>query len=351
MNHILQSFFLLLATATDRQLAKYVEYLKAENRILRDHLPKRIHLTNRERNRLIRFGKPLGSAIRNLIAIVTPRTFMRWITTKKSKQPKKGPGRPRKEVDVRKLVLSIAKETGWGYTRILGELKKLGICSISRSTVVNILKTAGVDPGPNRGAGSWHDFLKRHSSTLWACDFFTKKVWTMRGPIDLFVLFFIHHGTRRVHIGGSTAHPNAAWMVDRAKEFSKICRQRCPNNMILLRDMDTKFTCQFDDILNSEGIEVRRVGPRSPNMNAIAERWVQSVQQECLDYFYVFGERHLRHIVDEYVDHFNQERPHQSLGNRVPFPTENSTGPWNGARRVECHHRLGGLLKHNRLAA
>lgn len=351
MTRVLQSFFLLLATATDRQLAKYVEYLKAENRILRDRLPKRIVLSARERNRLIRLGQPLGSANRNLITVVTPRTFLRWIAGETTQTRRRQPGRPQTEEARRQLVLRIAKDTGWGYTRILGELKKLGVTSISRSTVVNILKSAGVDPGPKRGEGSWQDFLKRHAESLWACDFFSKKVWTLGGRIDVYVLFFIHHGTRGVYIGGSTARPNATWMVEQAELFAKVCRRQSPDQAILLRDMDTKFTREFDSILGRHGIEVRPIGPRAPNLNALAERWVQSAQQECLDHFVVFSERHLRHIVAEYVSYYNCERPHQSLGNQIPILPNPHVTDWDGTKNVDCVHRLGGLLKHYRVAA
>lgn len=177
MTRALQSLFVLLAAATDRQLAKYVEYLKAENRVLRDRLPKRIILTPRERNRLVKAGRPLGAAIRDLITIVSPRTFLRWANgARTAKRGTRKPGRPRTPESIRELVLQIASETGWGYTRILGELKKLSIQSVSRSTVVGILKEAGLDPGPRRGEGSWSDFLFRHAATILACDFLTKRL-------------------------------------------------------------------------------------------------------------------------------------------------------------------------------
>src|SRR5205807_6200026 len=97
------------------------------------------------------------------------------------------------------------------------ELKKLGVGGISRSTVRNILKEAGIDPGPKRGEGSWTDFVKRHAQTLWGCDFFTQKVATLRGMVEIFVLFFIHVGSRRVHIAGMTANPDRAWMIQQAR--------------------------------------------------------------------------------------------------------------------------------------
>ena len=91
---------------------------------------------------------------------------------------------------------------------------------MSRSTVVNILKEHGIDPGPKRCEGTWADFLQQHASTLWACDFFSKKVWTLAGPMEFFVPFFIHLGSRKFHLAGMTANPDQAWVVQQARNFA-----------------------------------------------------------------------------------------------------------------------------------
>jgi hypothetical protein len=135
------------------------------------------------------------------------------ITAKNGSRPAK-PGRPRTSDEVRELVLRLARETGWGYTR-LGELKKLGERKISRATVLNILRANGLEPGPKRGEGTWDEFLKRHASTLWACDYFSKRVWTPKGLVEMFVLFFIQVGSLRLHLAGITAQPDAVWMASR----------------------------------------------------------------------------------------------------------------------------------------
>jgi putative transposase len=155
---LLQPLFALFASSTDSELARMVEYLKAENRILRDKLPKRLTVTARERARLLRLGTWLGSAVKDLITIVTPRAFARWVAAERggqttAKPSDRKPGRPRTPEDIRNLVLKIARETGWGYARVLGELRKLGIRTVSKTTVANILRGAGLDPGPKRGGG------------------------------------------------------------------------------------------------------------------------------------------------------------------------------------------------------
>ncbi len=149
--NVYTSLLLVIAGSTDRELARQVNYLKAENQILRSRLPGRISLTEREKNRLIRFAKNLGSALNELATIVHPGTIRRWIreAAAKSKARRKDKsGRPRTAKDIEKLILKLAKDNSWGYTRILGELKKLRIESVTRNTVKNILKRNGFESGP-----------------------------------------------------------------------------------------------------------------------------------------------------------------------------------------------------------
>jgi putative transposase len=300
---------------------------------------------------LLKYGRGLGKAIRELITIVTPRTFARWLSgeakSKMSPQPARKPGRPKTPEEIQTLILRIASETGWGSEKIRGELLKLGI-AIGRTTVRDILKQHGFDPGPIRGEGTWSEFIKRHVETLWATDFFSKKAWTKAGLVDVFVLFFIHVGTRRVHIAGITTNPDEAWMVQQARNMAIVFADEQVAPKYLIMDLDTKFSAKYRAMLECDGPEVVRVGPRKPNLNAFAERFVQSVKMECLDHFVCFGEDHLRHIVNRFVAFYNRRRPHQGRNNRtlpvaagdepdvIPFPSG----------KVECESELGGLLRH-----
>ena len=182
MTKLFHPLLALIASATDKDLAKYVQYLKEESKILRARLGGQIHTTSAERKRLLKFGKPIGRAIEELITIVTPSTFYRWVRDEKNGKPKNAnpKGGQRKPEAIRQLVLTIARETGFGYTRIIGELRKLGIKKISRQTVRNILKEEGVQPGPDRTSDTWADFLKRHGETRWGCDFFSVKTVTKK---------------------------------------------------------------------------------------------------------------------------------------------------------------------------
>ena len=120
---------------------------------------------------------------------------------------------------------------------------------------------------------------------------------------------------------------------------------------ILLRDRDSKFVPEFDEILKGAGVQVKPVGPRAPNLNAHAERFVQSVRGECLDHFIVFGEAHLRHILKEYEAYYPTARPHQGVGN-VPLSGATEIAHREGPPgEVMCEERLGGLLKHYRRKA
>ncbi|XHR31122.1 MAG: integrase core domain-containing protein [Chthoniobacteraceae bacterium] len=262
------------------------------------------------------------------------------------KQPRH-PGRPATPQNVEVIILRLAKETGWGYARIQGELKKLGI-TVATNTIKKILIKNGFHPSPNRTKGDWDLFIKRHMDTLWATDFFTKDVWTAFGKVTYYILFFIHVGTRRVRVAGMTCQPNGSWVEQQARNFTMDLAERGEQASYLIKDGDTKFTVKFDDVFRGEGIMLKRLPYASPNLNAFAERFVQSIKQECLNQFVVFGERHLEYLVREYENHYNTVRPHQGLENKpigiVAMPPPNSRPP--EPSEVECDSRLGGLLRH-----
>ena len=336
----------LLAHATHRELAAQVQYLKIENEILRSRLPRRVTVTPTERARLVKFGTKVGSAIKGLITIVTPRTFARWVSGARPKPTRaeaSQSGRPPTPEEVREFVLRIAGNTGWGYTRILGELRKLGVHGVGRTTVRNVLIEAGYDPGPARGEGTWDEFINIHAKTLWASDFLSKKVWTLGGLVDYYLLFFIHLQTRRVIISAATAPPTNDRVTQQGRNFLMQVEDEGEPITDVIHDWDTKYTQRFDALLKSEKIRVHRVGPAKPNLNAHAERFVHTLKQECLDHLVVLGEKHLNHIVREFVDYYHRCRPHQGIGNRPPLDLD-LPPPTSG--EVVCDERLGGLLKH-----
>ena len=350
MKRIIHPLLLLIARATEKDLVLYIEYLKAENRILRSKLPKRVKVTPAERATLIKLGVRLGSAIKELITIVHPRTFARWISEAKTGIKRQRRGRPRKPEEIRQLIIDMAKESGWGYRRIFGELKKLGIMFVSRTTISRILIENGFDPGPKRGKGTWHEFVQRHFKTLWATDFFTKTVMTLKGPVTYYVLFFIHLESRRVHLAGMTPNPDGRWMAQVARNMSMVFAEEPTESRPthIIRDRDSKFTAQFCSILETDGIEFRPIPRQSPNLNPFAEAWVQKTKHEVLNHFIAFGENHLRRILAAWLEYYHRHRPHQGLGN-VPIsgglPPEISLDDFR-KESIVCHETLGGLLKH-----
>jgi putative transposase len=356
MTNIFQSLLLVIAGATQKELARQVKFLKVENQILRSKLPKRITVIPKERHRLVKFAQKLGGKVlRQLTTIVAPGTILNWIRDEK-KGKKTAPakrGRRRTPEDIRKLILKLAKENQWGYTRILGELKKLGIRSISKNTIKRILKDAGLDPGPKRGEGTWDEFLRQHAASLCQCDFFSKRILTTKGIREAFVIAFLNVKTRQVILSPATLHPDESWVIAQAESFVKQARAKGLPVSQVRRDRDTKFTKSFDAALKRHRVKTVTNAYRSPNTNAYVERFIQSIQQECLDRFVVFGTKHLDGAED--LAYYHEERPHQSLENESLVKPKKRGRPAKKRGKIEdeivrlaevrCSKRLGGLLK------
>jgi transposase InsO family protein len=158
------------------------------------------------------------------------------------------------------------------------------------------------------------------------------------------VLFFIKLDTREVHIAGITSNPNATWMKQVARNLTMDEWGVLKPGQYLIHDRDTKFCVSFQQILDGAGVKRLPLPPRSPNLNAIAERWVRSVKDEALSKMILFGERSLHYVLSEYVTHYHEERCHQGLGNAIPFPKCSPANDREGP--IVCYERLGGLLKH-----
>jgi putative transposase len=335
----------------DQELLLRNQYLLAENRILRRHLRGRLRLTDPQRKTLAEFAMRLGRrALREVATLVTPETLLGWyrnLIDRKFDGSKKrrAPGRPRTKIEIEDLVLKMARENRtWGYKRIAGALNNLGI-QVSPQTVANILKRHDLPPAPERKKGMpWKDFIQTHLDVLAATDFFTAEVLTLKGLVTYYILFFIHLDTRKVHLAGISPSPDEAWMKQIARNLSDVEDGFLRGRRFLLHDRDSKYGLAFRDVLKSAGVECLPLPPRSPDLNAFAERWVLSVKDECLHRLILFGERSLRKAVDEYIAHHQHDRSHQGLANAIPFPRpEDRVGSRDGP--ILCRERLGGLLK------
>jgi putative transposase len=251
--------------------------------------------------------------------IVTPATILRWhrdLVKRRRTQPRHHrTGGRRTPPELRRLVLRLAAEnSSWGYRRIHGELAGLGY-QVAASTVWSILKRAGIDPAPRRDGPSWRQFLHGQARGILATDFFCVDTLLLQ---RLYVLFVVEHATRRVHLLGVTANPSGAWVAQQARNFLINLADRPAQFSFLIRDRDSKFTGVFDAVFASESIRILRTPVRTPQANAIAERWVGTVRRELLDRMLILNRRHLTAVLAEYVAHFNHHRPHRALNQAAP---------------------------------
>jgi putative transposase len=348
LNTPLQMVMVMLAGWVNEQHRAVNAYLKEENRVLRElHGDKRLRFSDDQRRRLAAKGKPLGRRVlREFESIVTPDTILRWhrelIARKYDGSALRGPGRPPIGEEVRSLAVRMAGENeSWGYTRIVGELSKVGY-KVSRSTVRRILKERGIGPAPERLPHMpWSKFLKAHWEAIAAADFFTVEVWTGVGLVRYLVFFVIDLWTRRVEIAGIAPVPNGLWMRQAARHLIDDFSGFLSGKRFLIHDRDPLFTRGFRELLSWAGVTPVRLPPKSPNLNAYAERFVLSIKSECLDRMVMLGEGHLRRAIASYVEHYHVERCHQGIGNRpIEGVPESALGP------VSRKERLGGIRSH-----
>lgn len=346
----------LLVEAWSSRRDARVRLMMAQIEMLRVRLPgNRVILSPEERARLLRLGEKVGHVSDDLLGIVGVKTYKRWRREQRCGRVPGRVGRPRQiTASVRQLIVRLARENaGWGARRIVGELRKLALTP-SRSSVRRILVEEGLLPDPDRRAPKgvmtpWRTFVRMHMSTLVACDFFCKSIWTPTGPRVAYALMFIHLGSRRVFVSSSTCHPTGEWMQQQARNVLMWLEDEGLAMTHLIRDRDTKFTGAFDALLRFAGAEIVRAPFQSPIANAFAESWIGSFKRECLNHFWCFGLRHLDHVTQTYVGYYNRHRPHQSLGN-VPLKHAGQPPPEPaGSDQVGPVLRqtfLAGLLNH-----
>jgi putative transposase len=220
-------FLAYMTGSVDQELLVRNAYLVTESRILRRQITGRVRLNDGERKTLAELGKKLGrQALAEVATIVKPETILAWHRTLVAKKfdgsrQRKTPGRPPVDAALEALVVRLAQENRvWGYNRIAGALSHLGY-TLSDQTVGNILKRHGIVPAPERKKTStWQAFIRAHMDVLMATDSITTEVWTWCGLVTYDVLFFIHLGSRKVHIAGVTPHPDQMWMTQMARNVT-----------------------------------------------------------------------------------------------------------------------------------
>jgi hypothetical protein len=342
----------MMAGWMNRQQQDMIDYLKEENKILREKLgTKRICLNNDQRKRLAILGKSLGRKLLSEVSTAfSPDTILRWhgalVACKYDGSKCARFGRPQISEELRNLIIKIAKSNrDWGYIRIQGQLKYLGY-KVSKATIGNILKKEGLEPQPSRTRKTtWKEFIRSHWESLAAIDFFTTEIYTIKGLRRYMVLVVIDYSTRKVEIAGIVEQACGDWMKQMAKNLTDPMCGFLRHKKYLVHDRDRLYTKVFMDMLHAAGVETIKSMPLAPNFSPFIERFVRSIKSECLERMLIFGEAHLKYCIEQYVQHYHQERPHQGLGNEIISPQRQGTG------RVECQERLGGLLKFYRKAA
>ena len=282
--------------------------------------------------------------------LVTPGTILRWhrrLIAKKWTYPHRT-GRPPTDEATVALIAHLARQNpSWGYQRIQGELLKLGH-RVGASTIRRVLTRLRIPPAPTRDTDtSWRQFLRTQASTMVACDFFhVECAVTLR---RIYVFFVIEIDSRYVHIVGLTTNPDGPWTTQQARNLLAEIGDRAGRFRYLVRDRAGQFTRSFDAVLADSGINVIQIPPRCPQANCFAERFVGTVRAELTDRMLIFGQQHLRLLLNEYVRHYNTQRPHRGQQLRPPRPehtTQEVEGP-NIVRRPI----LGGLINEYRQAA
>jgi putative transposase len=346
--------FLLVSIAgwMNQPQQQVIEYLREENRVLREQLGnRRVLFNDDQRRRLAVRAKGLGRKLLAEVAtLVTPDTLLAWhrklIAQKYDGHDKRRPGRPRTSKELEALVVRMAEENrSWGYRRMQGAIANLGH-KLARSTIADMLHRHGIEPAPERSRKTtWKEFLSQHWELIVAADFFTVEVWTASGLKRFLVLFLLDLSSRRVEIAGVAAGANGLWMSLIGRNVTDAVDGILNGKRYLIHDRDPLFTTEFQNILASVGVISVRLPPQSPNLNAYAERFVRSMKESCLDRLILFGETTLRKAIRDFVLHYHEERNHQGKANQLLFPrTVLANAAPHG--NVRCQQRLGGLLKY-----
>ena len=327
----------LLRDDRDRQiLLLHQQLLIAQRRV-----GKQLSLSRGEKLSLVLSS--LGMKTRQLLdslVLIKPTTLVGWhreiVRRHWTFRSRPRPGRPPISEEAKALLIRIARDNPrMGYTKLAGEMRKLGYAGFWRSTVARILKQHGLTPERRRGGGlSWLQFLRHYGQFIWASDFCTVTTATLR---TYYLVFFLDIATRRICFWNVSTFPDEVWVSQQFRNLS-VVSDDFPR--YLIHDRDSKYTRYADSLLEDAGTKVIRLPVRSPDLNGYAERWIRSLRQECLDRIIILNEAHLRWVLQGYVRYYNERRPHRALGLRVPagprdYPTEGE---------VACRRVLGGLV-------
>ncbi len=344
-------FFVIYTFLAHRFMPKHdgqIQLLSYQVKMLRDRISDpRILPTPEERKELLRLGAEIDHDIKDVMLVVKPQTYRRWRKPKSEQsEDANTAGRPETAEETIALIIRLATENiAWGYKRILGELKKLGV-EIGLTTIRDILKRAGHKPSPQKTKSKpvvpWSDFVAAHMETLISCDYFTKPIYTLFGKLDAYVLVFIHLGSRRVFMTPPTFNPDDQWLKIQIRSAAMWLDGIGVNPKLLIHDGDKKFGKMFKEFWRTEGVRCLKIPPRSPQANAFCECYIGTYKHQCLNSFFCLSLDQLDYINRKWVTYYNNERPHQgkNIGNNILHP--DFTPTCEG--KIVRHEVLGGVL-------
>jgi transposase InsO family protein len=228
----------------------------------------------------------------------------------------------------------------WGAERIRGELLKLGIL-VCKRTIQKYMRTIRTQPPPGQ---KWSTFLRNHAGQIWACDFLQVTDLFFR-PLSAF--FMIELKSRKVIHVGVTRSPTDAWVAQQLREATPY--GQAPKYLIC--DNDSKFGSCFGRVAKTSGIKLLTTPYHAPRANAVCERFLRSVRQECLDHLLILHEKQLQRVLNVYVVYFNQARPHQGIAQQIPEPSRSALSSPHPGEQVIALPVMGGLHHDYRWAA
>jgi putative transposase len=321
--------------------------LQAQIRVLRSRIDvSRIVPTPQEKAELLRIGTLLGHDVAEVMHVVQPETYRKWVRQSRCGIVFKRSGRPRIPMATTNLVLRMAEENlRWGYRRIVGELKKLGIRT-GTTTVKQILRDSGIHPAPDKAfkkpAVPWTTFAHAHMDSMVGCDFFTKRIYSLRGVLTAYVLVFIHLGSRKVYCSPATLNPTGDWVMQQTRNANMWLDDMGVKPRFVIHDRDRKYPGEFKAFWRSEGVRSIPIPLKAPRANSFTESFLETLKREALNYFMCFGLDQLDYITKTWCRYYNTCRPHRGIGmnNEV---LDKEFGPQLEGP-VRCRRELGGII-------
>jgi transposase InsO family protein len=337
--------FLWLCLRSPASLAAENLFLRKQLALYQERHVKPRRATNATRLTLIWLGRWFDW--RQALTIVQPETFLRWHRQgfQLFWRWKSNPGRPPVPTELQALIRRMARENPtWGEERIANELLlKLGLRVSPRTVRKYMPKQVDYGRGKRATSQRWQTFVRNHAQAIVACDFCVVVTATFR---LLYVFVIMEHATRSILHCNVTAHPTASWTLQQLREAIPADH----GYHFLLHDRDSIFSPQLDQHIRHLGLKVLKTPPQSPQANALCERLLGTLRQECVDFVIPLAENHLRRLLSEWVQHYNHGRPHMALGPGIPQPLVALPAPLQEQRhRLPAHGRvvarpiLGGL--------